>query len=174
MTGAEAGTTAMGGTNSGGEGGMAQGGGANGGEGGMGSMPDATASGSFVSTGEETGWDAIAGTLTFSEEAGMVTMTVNITAGCPAGAHISHIHSGSDCENRGSHWLPNGEVFDAYICDESGAATYEHSEPTTTWTVGGDPGTDVTQFVYVLHQGPGPGNDMAGGQAACVEINLDE
>jgi Cu/Zn superoxide dismutase len=171
MSGGAAGSTsagtggggmATGGMGGGGAGGAAGGaGGAAGGTGGGGGGGAAgkTAVANIMGLAGKT----VTGTATFTEEATMTKLVIDLTA-CPNGPVVSHLHVMADCGDNGNaagnHWPPMAanQTFGNYTCTD-GKATLTAMKPTTIWTVGGDAATDVTQHAFMVHEGsdPSPG-----------------
>lgn len=173
-SGGSAGSTSAGsgGSTSAGTGGSAgDGGAAAGGSGGSGGGDGGSGGGAALPTAVAniTGANGmnVTGTATFTQEATMTTVVINLTA-CTNGPLVSHLHENKDCGNNanaaGNHWSPNGEMLGNYTCD-SGTAMHTASKPTSVWTVGGSDDTDVTQFSFMVHAGsdPAPGQRIGCG-----------
>ena len=132
----------------------------------------------------------VAGTATFTEKNGKVTLVAKIT-GLQPGVHAIHIHEKSDCSaadgsSAGGHWNPtfkkHGKWGDAehhkgdignFTADDKGNGTITFT--TDEWSIGGDDATkNIIGKGLIVHQGADDfvtqptGN--AGGRVACTGI----
>jgi hypothetical protein len=143
----------------GGAGGAAAGMGGGGGSGGAGGK---TAVAKIMGVNGKT----VTGTATFTEEATMTKLVLDLTA-CPDGPLVSHLHLVNDCGDNaaaaGNHWVPNGEMLGNYTCT-GGKAMHTAMKPTTAWTIGGEAATDITQHSFMVHEGSDP---QPGGKIGC-------
>ncbi|XXY45377.1 superoxide dismutase family protein [Sorangium sp. So ce269] len=109
----------------------------------------------------------LAGTAVFEQSGDEVTLTITVS-GCPEGEHSAHIHENKDCgsngDDAGAHWIPNGEGLGSFTCDATGEGTQTVTRGTDIWTVGDGASTDVTQFAIVVHAAADP---SAGGRIGC-------
>jgi Cu/Zn superoxide dismutase len=155
---------------SGGTAGATGGGGAggSGGGGGSGGAPGKTAVAKIMGLGGKT----VTGTATFTQEATMTKLVIDITA-CPDGPMVSHLHQVKDCGDNGNaamnHWPtnPDDQVFGNYPCS-AGKATHMAMKPTSIWTIGGDEATDITQHSFMVHEGSDP---APGGRIGCGVVD---
>jgi hypothetical protein len=165
--GATAGTTGTAGTDGGAagadagaagkDGGAAgTGGGAAGSDGGV-AGADGGAALTAKATLTATTGNTIAATATFTNAAGIVTMVLTATAGCPVGMHPFHLHMnavcGADGQAAGSHWTPKGDTgLGMLTCAADGTGTAMYVTPTAGyWTIGGDAATDLTLHAVMIH-----------------------
>ncbi|MCW2119718.1 superoxide dismutase family protein [Flavobacterium sp. 7A] len=132
----------------------------------------------------------VAGTATFVEKDGEVTLEAHFT-GLTPGIHAIHIHEKSDCSaadgtSTGGHWNPTfknhgkwgvgqyhkGDIGN-FIADKNGNGSIKFT--TDEWNIGsGDPTKDILNHGIIVHQGADDfttqptGN--AGGRVACTGI----
>ncbi|WP_437485978.1 superoxide dismutase family protein [Sorangium sp. So ce1014] len=115
----------------------------------------------------------LTGTAAFTQIGEEVTLTITLS-GCPAGEHSAHIHENKSCgsngDEAGAHWVPNGEGFGSFTCDASGLGTQTVKRGTDVWTIGDDADTDVTKYAIVVHAAADPD---AGGRIGCGLIEQE-
>ena len=138
------GGSSTGGTSTGGSGGGSSNGGAGGGA--------LTAKATITATTGNT----IAGTATFVDTAGIIKLTLAISAGCPPGAHDFHLHANAACghdgNDAGGHWIPKGEGLGALTCSADGTGMATFTTPSAGyWTIGGSAATDLTMHAIMVH-----------------------
>ncbi|MDH7447117.1 superoxide dismutase family protein [Aquimarina sp. 2201CG14-23] len=112
----------------------------------------------------------VSGTVTFTEEDGVVTMVANIN-GLSEGEHAIHIHEKADCsspdgKSTGGHWNPTMEPHGKWAAPEGyhkgdignfntdadgkGSITFA----TNDWCIGcGDDKKDIVGKAIIVHQG---------------------
>ncbi|XXT20542.1 superoxide dismutase family protein [Sorangium sp. So ce429] len=154
----------------GGDGGSGGGdGGSGGGDGGSGGSASARAEAEL----EGVNSIELAGTAVFEQSGDEVTLTITVS-GCPEGEHSAHIHENKSCgsngDDAGAHWIPNGEGLGSFTCDATGEGTQTVTRGTDVWTVGDGASTDVTQFAIVVHAAADP---SAGGRIGCGLIDAE-
>jgi hypothetical protein len=162
--GAAAGTTGTAGTDGGAAGSDAGAAGKDGGTDGGAAGADAGVAGAdgggpltAKATLTATTGNTIAATATFTNVAGIVTMVLTATAGCPAGMHPFHLHAnavcGADGQAAGNHWTPKGDTgLGMLTCAADGTGTAMYVTPTAGyWTIGGDAATDLTLHAVMIH-----------------------
>ncbi|WP_373055979.1 superoxide dismutase family protein [Zunongwangia sp. H14] len=135
----------------------------------------------------------LAGTITFTEEDGEVTMEGTIT-GLSEGTHAIHIHEKADCSaedgtSAGGHWnptnQPHGEWGDEegyhrgdignFEVNSDGEGTIDFS--TDEWCIGcDDPNKNIVGKAIIVHDGVDdytsqPSGD-AGTRVGCAEITM--
>ncbi|SHN02877.1 superoxide dismutase family protein [Polaribacter sp. KT 15] len=132
----------------------------------------------------------ISGTVTFTEQDGMVTMTAEVR-GLSEGNHAIHIHKIADCssddgKSAGGHWNPTeknhgkwlqdpfhiGDIGNLVV-DETGKGSIERK--TDLWAVGGENDLkNVVGHAIIIHQGPDDFSSQpsgaAGARIGCGEI----
>lgn len=132
----------------------------------------------------------VAGTATFVEKDGKITLEAHFT-GLTPGVHAIHIHEKSDCsspdgKSTGGHWNPTfknhgkwgvGEYHKGdignFTADKNGHGSIKFT--TDEWNIGsGDPTKDILDHAIIVHQGTDdfktqPTGD-AGGRVACTAI----
>jgi hypothetical protein len=112
----------------------------------------------------------LTGTGTFTQNGQNVTLVIQVT-NCPAGGHASHIHLNKNCgsngDDAGGHWVPQGEVIPEITCAADGTGTATVTPTAGTWTIGSGTG-DVTTHALMVHVG---NNASPGGRMACGLIN---
>ncbi|MCG9792430.1 superoxide dismutase family protein [Flavobacterium algicola] len=133
---------------------------------------------------------SVAGTATFTQKDGEVTLVANFT-GLTPGVHAIHIHEKSDCSaadgtSTGGHWNPTfknhgkwgvgdyhkGDIGN-FTADENGKGSITFT--TDEWDIGsGDPTRDILNHGIIVHKGKDdfttqPTGD-AGGRVACTGI----
>ncbi|WP_437577898.1 superoxide dismutase family protein [Sorangium sp. So ce887] len=115
----------------------------------------------------------LTGTAAFTQTGEEVTLTITLS-GCPAGEHSAHIHENKSCgsngDDAGAHWVPNGEGLGGFTCDASGLGTQMVKRGTDVWTVGDGADTDVTKYAIVVHAAADPD---AGGRIGCGLIEQE-
>lgn len=115
----------------------------------------------------------LTGTAAFTQVGEEVTLTITLS-GCPAGEHSAHIHENKSCGSNGNdaggHWVPNGEGFGSFACDARGQGTQTVKRGTDVWTIGDEADTDVTKYAIVVHAAADP---AAGGRIGCGLIELE-
>lgn len=134
----------------------------------------------------------IAGTITFTETDGKVTMTANIS-GLESGNHAIHIHALGDCSaedgsSAGGHWNPTNEdhgkwgVAPFHIgdignikADSNGKGTI--SRETDLWCINcDDEAKNIVGKAIIIHEGPDDFSSQpsgaAGDRIGCGEIKL--
>ena len=137
---------------------------------------------------------AVSGTVTFTENEGMVSMVATLS-GLTPGMHAIHIHEKGDCSaadgtSAGGHWNPTMEDHGAWghdgfhkgdignlDADENGIATI--SKETDLWCIGCEDETkNIVGKAIIVHQDV---DDMktqptgnAGGRVGCGEIVVEE
>ncbi|WP_437298988.1 superoxide dismutase family protein [Sorangium sp. So ce426] len=115
----------------------------------------------------------LTGTAAFAQTGEEVTLTITLS-GCPEGEHSAHIHENKSCgsngNDAGAHWVPNGEGLGSFTCDASGKGTQTVKRGTDVWTVGDDADTDVTKYAIVVHAAADPD---AGGRIGCGLIEQE-
>ncbi len=132
----------------------------------------------------------VAGTATFSEKNGSVTLTAKIN-GLSPGEHAIHIHEKPDCSatdgsSAGGHWNPtfkkHGKWGDAehhkgdignFTADANGNATVTFS--TSEWCIGcEDPTKNIIDHGLIVHKGTDDFTSQpagnAGARQACSAI----
>ncbi|WP_437647921.1 superoxide dismutase family protein [Sorangium sp. So ce362] len=162
---------------SGGDGGSGGGdGGSGGGDGGSGGGDGGSGGGAPLrAEAEIQGLNSsdLTGTAVFTQTGEEVTLTITLS-GCPAGEHSAHIHENKSCgsngDDAGAHWVPNGEGLGSFMCDASGQGTQTVKRGTDLWTVGDDADTDVTKYAIVVHAAADP---AAGGRIGCGLIEQE-
>jgi superoxide dismutase, Cu-Zn family len=130
----------------------------------------------------------LAGTVTFSGEAGKISVKVDLT-GAPAGQHGLHIHEKGDCSdamamNAGGHWNPGmldhgmpgaapshlGDLGNITVAAD-GTGTLTYSNP--MWEIGTKTANDVQGKAVIVHANPddfGQPVGNAGGRIGCGVI----
>jgi len=107
----------------------------------------------------------VTGTATFTKGPGATDVTVVVAIkDCVAGKmYPVHIHAGTSCADavtQGDHWGPmRGEGIPMVPCvgtTGTSMLTRAATDPTTAWTIGGDPMTNVVGHAFVLHQPDAP------------------
>ena len=141
-----------------------------------------------------TSLSGVAGTVKFVEDAGVVTMTVNITNANP-GSHAIHIHEFGDCsatdgKSAGGHWNPTqenhgkwgiipfhiGDIGNIEIGeDRRGELTLE----TDKWCLScKDLSKNILGKAIIMHEGPDDFSSQpagaAGARIGCGEIIFTE
>jgi Cu/Zn superoxide dismutase len=121
-----------------------------------------------VATLVPTTGNTLAGTATFTDHAGIVTMVLTVTA-CPAGKHAFHLHEnavcGADGAAAGLHWVPKGEMLGELTCAADGTGTVMFVTPSVGyWTIGGAVATNMLLHALVVHTGD---NTNPGGRLSC-------
>ncbi|WP_437623427.1 superoxide dismutase family protein [Sorangium sp. So ce1151] len=170
-------STSGGGGSGGGDGGSGGGdGGSGGGDGGSAGGDGGSGGGAAARAEAElegVNSSELAGTAVFEQSGDEVTLTITVS-GCPEGEHSAHIHEnkscGSNADDAGAHWVPNGEGLGSFTCDASGEGTHTVARGTDVWTVGDGASTDVTQFAIVVHAAADP---SAGGRIGCGLIETE-
>ncbi|MCX2720276.1 superoxide dismutase family protein [Lentiprolixibacter aurantiacus] len=133
----------------------------------------------------------VAGTVTFTEEDGMVKM-VAVLSGLTEGEHAIHIHEKADCssadgKSSGGHWNPTREPHGAwgaeegyhrgdignFTADAEGNATVEFS--TDLWCLGcADETKNILGKAVIVHQGKddfvSQPSGAAGARVSCTGI----
>jgi Cu/Zn superoxide dismutase len=101
--------------------------------------------------------NTVGGTVTFMQTGMDVTITVALT-NCPDGPHGVHIHQGTSCADpivQGDHWdMKRGEGIPDVMCAGgmgTSTVTRMPTDPTTAWSVGGAPTTNVIGHAFVVH-----------------------
>jgi Cu-Zn family superoxide dismutase len=117
-----------------------------------------------------TSGNQLTGTGTFTQNGQNVTLVIQVT-NCPAGGHASHIHVNKNCgsngDDAGGHWIPQGEVIPEITCAADGTGSATITPAAGTWTIGSGNG-DVTTHALMVHVG---NNGNPGGRMACGLIN---
>ncbi|WP_437740914.1 superoxide dismutase family protein [Sorangium sp. So ce1504] len=178
--GGDGGNGGGGGDGGGGDGGNGEGGngdgGNGGGEGGNGGGDGGNGGGaSLRAEAEIQGLNSsgLTGAAAFTQVGEEVTLTITLS-GCPAGEHSAHIHENKSCgsngNDAGAHWVPNGEGLGSFACDARGQGTQTVKRGTGVWTVGDGADTDVTKYAIVVHAAADP---AAGGRIGCGLIELE-
>ncbi|WP_437908342.1 superoxide dismutase family protein [Sorangium sp. So ce327] len=175
--GGDASTSTSASGSGGGDGGNGGGDGGNGGgDGGNGGGDGGSGGGaSLRAEAEIQGLNAsgLTGTAAFAQTGEEVTLTIMLS-GCPEGEHSAHIHENKSCgsngNDAGAHWVPNGEGLGSFTCDASGKGTHTVKRGTDVWTVGDDADTDVTKYAIVVHAAADPD---AGGRIGCGLIEQE-
>jgi Cu/Zn superoxide dismutase len=84
--------------------------------------------------------------------------------------HGTHLHQVNDCGEDGAaaggHWA-SGEIIGDISCDST-SAKHSVTQPTSVWTIGGDPNTDITQHAIMIHNGA-TGTKIGCGELAVVQ-----
>lgn len=137
---------------------------------------------------------AVSGTVTFTENEGMVSMVANLI-GLTPGMHAIHIHENGDCSaddgsSAGGHWNPTMKEHGAWghdgfhlgdigniDADENGIGTI--TKDTDLWCIGcADETKNIIGKAIIIHDGV---DDMktqptgnAGGRVGCGEIVLEK
>ena len=109
---------------------------------------------------------SVHGTATFQARDGGVEMRLTVTGATP-GPHAVHLHEKGDCsdpeaKSAGAHWNPTnaphgnpstppchrGDIGNLEV-DAKGEGTLVYRS--STWTIGGDPATDVIGKAVIVH-----------------------
>ncbi len=133
----------------------------------------------------------VSGNVTFTEEAGVVSMTAQLS-GLTPGEHAIHLHEKADCssddgKSTGGHWNPTAEPHGQwgaaegfhrgdignFVADEEGNATVSFS--TDLWCIGcEDPSKDILGKAVIVHQGvddfTSQPSGAAGARISCTGI----
>jgi Cu-Zn family superoxide dismutase len=103
------------------------------------------------------GTGMVSGSVSFTQSGTDVTAVVQLS-NCPDGPHGVHIHQGTSCADamlQGGHWdMTRGEgIPDVQCANGTGTATVTRAalDPTTTWSIGGAPATNVVGHAFVVH-----------------------
>jgi Cu/Zn superoxide dismutase len=120
-------------------------------------MPTATAELASFMAG------TVTGKASFAQNGSDVYVEITLNNCVDKLAYPVHIHAGTACDDattQGDHWGPaRGEGIPNIPCTGT-RGRVNHARPAaaadTTWTVGGDPTTNVVGHVIVVHEAPPP------------------
>jgi hypothetical protein len=104
-----------------------------------------------------TGNEGLIGTATFRNDAGIVSLSITVIEGCPAGPHNFYLHlndvCGTDGMAAGGRWTPKGDTnLGVVTCLGNGTGSGIYVTPSVGyWTIGGDVSTNILNHALVIY-----------------------